>query len=395
MNNIRGFLGIAATIVLLAGCGGSDNSIDSEDDTGGSLDFQSKVIDAKSYDTATYLNLTTGKTLNLTAKEAQDSADWHLSFQRDGIQVNSGALGAGNLAGAVAEPQDKFYDASGNPNFSLLKAASPDTEEAALLAAYPEPKEWYGGEITNRFGDKWYEYDVTTHSVVGVSSLGWLVRSAEGDSYARMRVEKLKFDPKPTATDNSFIIKFDVQPAGAEQWTNLGLTFEGALSQKETCFDFDAGIAAGEGANAGAIVDCKTSDLWDVKLVFDVATRSIELRTNSGVSGDGDAGVLGEFDWDDLAMYGKGTENPSGASLTRLYAADASGVFSASSWNAYDQAGGHVLRPNYRVYLIDTDADDAEAPVYTVQIISYYGEDGDSGQPIIRWTETSLTTEAN
>ncbi|WP_100639127.1 HmuY family protein [Marinobacter salexigens] len=395
MNTRRIFLGLAVSAVLMSGCGGSDNTLESTGGGSPNDQFSRKVVDATSNNEATYLNLDTGKVVELTEEEAKTSSAWHLSFKRDAIEVNNGVIGGGKVKGAVVEPQDKFYTSSGEPKFDLLKqAAENDSEKAALTADYSAPDEWYGGEVTNRFGDKWFTYDRTTHSVVEDSSVGWLVRSAEGNSYARMRVEKLKYDPKPTATDNRFSIRFDVQPEGTEQFTNSNIMFEGPLSQLETCFDFDAGITGGSGA--GATVDCATSDLWDIKLVFDVNARSLELRTNSGASGDGNGGALGEFAWTDLKEYGKATEEPvSGKSLVNLYAPDASGVFNVKSWYAYDQDGGHLLRPNFRVYAIDTDSTDSSAPVYAVQIAGYYGDDAQSGQPIVRWTEASLTEGEN
>lgn len=402
MNNTRVFLGLAISATLLAGCGGSDNNLgpndggDQNDQNDQNEQFERKVVDAKSYDKTTYLNLDTGKVVELTEEQAKTSNAWHLAFKRDSIQMNSGAIGGGNVKGAVLNPQDQFYDANGEPKITLLKqAADNKSEEAAVYADYAEPDTWYGGEVTNRFGDKWYTYDRTTHSVVEDSSVGWLVRSAEGNSYARMRVEQLKFDPKPSATDNSFRIRFDVQPEGVEQFTNSNILFEGPLAQLETCFDFDAGITGGAGTDAGSTVDCAGSNLWDIKLVFDVNARSLELRTNSGASGDGDGGALGEFPWDDLLDYGKATEEPvSGKSLVNLYAPDASGVFNVKSWYAYDPSK-HVLRPNYRVYAIDTDASDPSSPIYSVQIAGYYGEDAESGQPIVHWTDASFKQGEN
>ncbi|WP_144820407.1 HmuY family protein [Marinobacter piscensis] len=397
MNNTRVLLGMAVSTALLAGCGGSDNTLGTPSENDPDSQASRKVIDAKSYDKATYLNLVTGRIVKLTEEEARSSSGWHLSFKRDAIQVNNGDVGAGSVKGAVLEPQDKFYTGSGEPRFDLLEqAANDDSEMSALTAAYPAPDHWYGGEVANLFGDKWYTYDLKTHSVVQNDSIGWLVRSAEGNSYARMRVEMLKFDPAPTATNNGFRIRFDVQPEGAEQFTNKDVAFSGSLSQLETCFDFDEGVTQGQGSGAGNTVDCETSDLWDIKLVFDVDARSLELRTNSGVSGDGNGGALGEFSWEKLREYRKATDEPvSGQSITGLYAADASGVFNVASWYAYDQTAGHVLRPNYRVYAIDTDSNDPAAPVYAVQIAGYYGDDTESGQPIVRWTEASLTEGDN
>src|SRR5690554_562635 len=140
MSDIYRGLGLAAAVVLLAGCGGSENSLGGSDETGGSSEIQRQVVDAKSYSQATYLNLNTGATMQMTAEEAQGRDDWHLSFKRDTVQVNGGASGMGSVAGAVANAQDKFYDAAGEPNFNLLVNATASSEEEALLAEYPDRK---------------------------------------------------------------------------------------------------------------------------------------------------------------------------------------------------------------------------------------------------------------
>lgn len=384
MSDIYRGLGLAATVVLLAGCGGSENSLGGSDETGGSSEIQRQVVDAKSYSQATYLNLNTGATMQMTAEEAQGRDDWHLSFKRDTVQVNGGASGMGSVAGAVANAQDKFYDAAGEPNFNLLVNATASSEEEALLAEYPEPgsRDWISDSITNSFGDEWYSYNPNGGIMNANPDNGWLLRSAEGNSYARMRMTGMDFPTRTGEGIKSFTMAFDVQVPDTTTFTQSA-TFTGFIGPEggELCFDFDADSTA----------NCETSAHWDVKLGF--AGRDIYLRSNSGTSGEGNGGVFGPFKWDDLAVYTSATIAPgSGEDITGRYAVDTtSGVFNASSWYAYDQAGGHLLRPNFRVYLIDTDTNDAQAPVYAVQIVGYYGDDTVSGQPIVRWTNASLT----
>src|SRR5690554_877648 len=385
MSDIYRGLGLAAAVVLLAGCGGSENSLGGSDETGGSSEIQRQVVDAKSYSQATYLNLNTGATMQMTAEEAQGRDDWHLSFKRDTVQVNGGASGMGSVAGAVANAQDKFYDAAGEPNFNLLVNATASSEEEALLAEYPKPgsRDWISDSITNNFGDDWYSYNPNGGIMNANSDNGWLLRSAEGNSYARMRMTEMDFPTRTGEGIKSFTAVFDVQVPDTTSFAPTQATFTGAIGPEGggLCFDFDA----------DSTVNCETSAHWDVKLGF--AGRDIYLRSNSGTSGEGNGGVFGPFKWDDLAVYTSATIAPgSGEDITGRYAADTtSGVFNASSWYAYDQAGGHLLRPNFRVYLIDTDTNDAQAPVYAVQIVGYYGDDTVSGQPIVRWTNASLT----
>ncbi|NWO04788.1 MAG: hypothetical protein HLX50_03555 [Alteromonadaceae bacterium] len=387
MNNTRALLGMAVSTALLAGCGGSDNTLESASDDDQNDQFSRKVIDARSEEKAAYLNLETGSVVHMSDEEARQVTNWHLAFKRDSVQLNGGASGEGEVAGALLNPQDKYYKDNGDPDFNLLVNASAELEEGALLKNYPAPgrRDWVKDSVSNSFGDDWRDYNHDNGVMSANPNNGWLVRSAEGDSYARLQVTQLDFPTREGKGVKSFTIEMDVQAADTSQFAPSPVTFTGSIGAEggELCFDFDAGSPA----------DC-TGATWDVKFGF--GGRDTYLKSNSGASGDGNGGVFGPFKWDVLKDYSSATTEPLGQDITGRYEPDTTGgIFSQSSWYVYDQAGGHLLRPNFRVYAIDTDATDPAAPVYAVQIAGYYGEDKEYGQTIVRWTEASLTEGDN
>ncbi|GGY80726.1 HmuY family protein [Marinobacter zhanjiangensis] len=362
---------VPATLALVACGGGSSNSIDDDSGNNGGEAFEEQVINAQSQDAYAYLNLDTGEMVG-------ESGDWHMAFRRTNIQLNGGASGSGNVAGALAVAQDNFYTGPGTPDNNLFLNATADAELEHLADSFPAPDSWQTDTATTAFGSDWYNYDFQTHTVSANPDNGWLVRSGEGDSYARVRVTSLDY----TADPITFQVEMTVQAAGTTQLTT-DRTFSGSVPAAggDACYDFDAGQTV---ACAGTV--------WDLKLSF--GSRSLALLSNSGPSGEGDGSVMGPVAWADLSGYTSATLDSNGDSLAPAYTPDqTAGVFGENSWYAYNLQGAHKLWPNYRVFLVNTDTTDDAAPVYAVQVINYYGEDGNSGQPVLRWKEVTLTGE--
>lgn len=381
--NTRSFRHLAgATAVLLAV---SACSSDSDGSGGGSEPppasnlpdgVQQLRIDASDSESWAYLDLATGDLLMLEAEDAAESTAWHLAFRRFNVAINGGTSGPGAAAGGLIWPQDDFYDAEGEPNSSVFLNATADEYLDLLLDDSFEEADLVTDRITTLFGDDWYRYNFANGNITAEPDNGWLLRSGEGDSYARMRVTEIDFPTRSGQGVRSFEIAFDVQPAGSGQFTDSA-TFRGAIPPEggALCFDFDD----------DATVDCSGS-AWDLKIGFE--GRAFLLRSNGGASGTGAAAVLGPFRWDELADYASATVDPSGNQIASLYQPDTStGIFASASWYAYNLQGQHRLWPNYRVYLIDGDTDDDNAPRFAVQLINYYDATGASGHPMIRWRQ--------
>lgn len=161
------------------------------------------------------------------------------------------------------------------------------------------------------------------------------------------------------------------------------------------CYDF----------NARAEVSGCSGTAWDLRLT--VGSRgSTTLWTNSGTSGTGAGGAFGgPFDhtWAQLQTYADATSLPA----TVFRADGARGVFSGSNGiqsAAFEYGVGgandHRLYPNFRVFLITTNAASADAvgtetsPVFALQITGYYGGTGGttSGYPSFRWVDRRVPT---
>lgn len=373
----RYVLAVLAASALLAGCGGASTTQDAEPQE---KNYSERQLDASDNTDYVYLNLDTNTELSLTAEQAASSTDWHVAFRRFSVQLNGGASGPGAVAGAIADAQTDFYDAGGDPLVSVFTNATPESELSAFEATLAAPGSWATDSVvtqlrgTSSTDGGWYLYNPMNGVMSANTENGWLIRSGEGNSYARMRAQELTFATRSGNGVESFEFAFDVQVPGTDQLTGSA-TFSGSIPPAggEVCFDFDA----------DANVAC-SGTLWDVKIAF--FGRDFYLRSNGGVSGEGAGAVFGPFEWDELSAWTSATIEPSGSSVVARYQEDVtSGIFDESSWYAYNLTGAHRLWPNYAVYLIDTNQADDAAPQYALQITGYYDATGASGYPRLRW----------
>ncbi len=371
-----------AALVALSGCsggssGGSSSSSVEADETSND-GTTALVVDASDYEAYRYLNLETGELLDLSAAEAGTSTEWHLGFRRNSVIVNGGASGPGQVGAALVAAQDDFYLASGEPDSNVFLNATPDSELEHLLASYDAAGLTFtqdeivaavmgSGDMTGTLMDLgWYNYDMATHSISVNDSNAWILRSAEGNSFATLQATALTYD---RTTGLAVTFSLNVEAAGTQGFVTPA-TFAASLPAEggQQCFDFDT----------NAVVDC-ASDSWDLQL--EVAGRDWNVWLNSGASGTGQAGAFGILDAASLGDYAGSAAIPE-----QHYVTDSpAGLFLESDWYAYNLSGGHKLWPNYRVYLIDTDISDDTAARYQLQITNYYSEAGTSGHPNLRF----------
>jgi hypothetical protein len=371
---------LAALLVTACGGGGSDDPPADQDNLPQAEELTSLQIDATDPSRYVYLNLNTGQVVEVAA-QSESGPEWHIAFRRFNVKLNGGTSGDGNVAGALVGAQSDFYD-NGAPNVSRFTGATADSERSVLMAEIAEPAagDWIRDSVTtvlrgtSATDGGWYIFNLADGTMLPNPDRGWLLRSGEGNSYARMHMTELTFATRSGLGVQNFRFEFDVQPAGIPQFTGQAV-FQGSIPPGggEVCFDFDA----------NQTVAC-SGTAWDLKIGF--LGRSFFLRTNGGVSGDGKGAAFGPFDWTDLSAYASATIGPGGTPLAGLYVPDSSsGVFSEHPWYAYNLAGQNRLWPNYRVYLIDTDRTDDTAPRYVLQIIGYYSDAGISGYPQLRY----------
>ncbi|PKM22385.1 MAG: hypothetical protein CVV10_04605 [Gammaproteobacteria bacterium HGW-Gammaproteobacteria-14] len=337
-------------------------------------------LDASSNTDYVYLNLERGEVIDLSAAQAAMSQEWHIAFRRFAVQLNGGASGSGEVAGALVGLQEDFYSEDGEPNASVFTNATPDSELAVLLADYENPDSWIKDKVVtlltgpSAVDGGWYIYNPAGGTMSANSGNGWLLRSGEGNSYARMRATELTFNTRAGEGVESFTFEFDVQSPGSNAFNDTA-TFTGSLPAGggELCFDF----------NANSLAAC-TGSSWDLKIAF--WGRDFYLRSNGGVSGAGNGAVFGSFPWSELSLWSNATHDPNGVLVTARYQSDTtSGVFDQHSWYSYNLLGMHRLWPNYRTYMVDADQGDESSSRYLLQIIGYYDATGAGGFPVIRW----------
>lgn len=359
-----------AAVLALAGCGGgSDNEPGlTSDNTGLPEGMVEKTLPAASDEV--YVNLETG--------ELVDPSDtWHLKASRLTFNLNGGESGTGNVGGALAVAQDDFYKDNGDPDENVFTNASASSELEHLLGPFEAPAAWQTDGLQSAFGswETWSSYDYSTGQISALSDIGYLVRSAEGNSFARMKVVSFDFPTRANQGIRDFEFEFSVQGAGEAAFSDQPVTFTPPADYDggDACFDFDS----------GQVVDCDTSDTWDVMVGF--SGYNWYLRSNSGPSGSGDGGASGPIGWDELDSY------EADPGVPQIYAQDSTGgVFSEHTWYAYNLLGNHKIWPNFRTYLIKADIDETEASVWALQIVNYYDDDGVSGNPTIRWHRVTL-----
>lgn len=379
-------IALALTAVALTNCGGGggngdDNTPDPNNNANIPENVSVKQIDATAggfgtpaNDPAnkyTYFNLATNEVVELSDDEAATSTDWHIAFKRTVTKLNGGVSGPGTVTGAVADEQSDFYDEEGNAVASVFLNADADSELNALVDVTDISTLRFGSDrniaaITGDGGDEsWWLYNPQGHSISAGTDNWWLVRSTEGNSYAKLHVTDIVQDSR------DITLELFIQDVDQASFSSTPVTYTAAIGAAggSKCYDIDSTTE----------VDCDTaSDTWDLKI--EVTGRAWDIWTNGGVSGSGDGAAFGPLNTETASEYVNALSSPNDVSLAGLYSNDSSGgVFADDSWYAYGVQGGNSLWPNYRVYAIDTGTE-----IYALQVLSYYDESGTSGMITLR-----------
>ena len=358
---------------LLTACGGSDSDTDSntgkaaENAETPDLAFKSMSINAASTTDWTYINLDTASEV---AAADIGTSPWHLAFRRTAIKLNGGVSGSGNVAAALANTPEGFYNAD-EPVANTILNTTASTHEAALTATYDLAELTFSTDTNSAKIQGWYNYDRTTHLISANTTNGWIVRHADGETYSKFTLSDASY--------TGLTVNYETQAAITTQFAGGEQTATGALAQGTTqlCLDLDL--------TSDQQVACNTAD-WDLMYEVNTAARSINIWTNGGVYGTGSGAAHGTLTATELADYTSATL-VGGQDISRVYSADTSGnIFTSQLWYAYNLAGDHRLSPNFRTYLVDTDSSSASAPKYTLQITNYYSL-GASGSPEIRFAQ--------
>lgn len=193
-------------------------------------------VDARSDTDWAYFNLETGTTTSA-------NGTWHIAFNRYNVKLNGGDSGTGTVAGFVGATPSGFYGADGQPVVERFAAAKPGDADllaaltAADMAVPGAANKWvtdgfhsplgpdYRGTYPNPLDFGWYSYYPTEaagaavglhqHMLKANPEAATLIRSSEGNSYARFHVTAIDYaaaDPAHSGAQ-TWTIEFDVQPA--------------------------------------------------------------------------------------------------------------------------------------------------------------------------------------
>ena len=195
-------------------------------DTALPTQVQTKTIDATSYTDWVYVNLKTG---DITDK----AGDWQVGFRRYDVILNNGISGDGKVGGYVAKTPADYYDADGKPIKAKflqdnIQASQADLTQVSDYTISSDGVPWVVDAASSPLNPKstgnyptidygWYVYKANEgHRLFAKSmqeAIGGMIRSAEGNSYARMYLEDIKYDNPNIPAPTQWTYKFEIQPA--------------------------------------------------------------------------------------------------------------------------------------------------------------------------------------
>ncbi len=177
----------------------------------------------------------------ISGTETSASGNWQIAFNRYNVKLNGGESGSGSVGGYLARTPDGMYTAEGAPIVAAFVAATPQAMAAQMQQALDTPasaRNWVVDEISSQLQPEYqgsypaalnfgfYSYfptadaaqaaglSATAHLLAANPTQGTIVRSGEGDSYARMHLLQIDYaDPADSASQQTWTFELDVQPA--------------------------------------------------------------------------------------------------------------------------------------------------------------------------------------
>lgn len=185
-------------------------------------------------DGSVYFDLATGA-------QTTEAGNWHVAFDRFNGKVNGGQSGQGSAAGYLSKTPQALYNSAGEPVVSAFLSATPALMASELtdeLATPSSARMWvsdsvssplspdYRGQFPAALDFGFYKYypsaetaaaaglPATANSLSANAEQGTLLRSGEGNSFARMRLVEIQYaDPNDSASQQTWTVEFGIQPA--------------------------------------------------------------------------------------------------------------------------------------------------------------------------------------
>ncbi len=260
-------LSILATMALtLTGCGGGSSSSSSDGGTPSSAPDTATytTVDASSTSAWAHMDFSSGSS-NATVNDI-----WQVGFQRYNGMSNSGisATGSGpnadDVSVCVAYKFDGLYDGDGNPVLSEFEKLNlNNTLEAfnSVTKASCASGDYLTDTLSTQIkSDDWMEastpYPTISYQAETTDNNGWIIQSADGNSYARVKVSDVDITYNG-ATDHS------ISPAriklSSEKWN--GTSWDAALDSG--WLDFEAGAVYWDLETNTTVTQ---ADQWDLNV---------------------------------------------------------------------------------------------------------------------------------
>jgi len=310
-----------------------------------------------------YWDLDTDSAVELTAEEAATDTTWDIAFERYRLYLNANNADA-PVAAYNLNNNAEFYTEDGI-NAELLTAATAESEEQEYLdvttADIPADAEMFHSDVTEKILDGWYNYDFATHAVSAKPESYFV--TLNGETYSKFNVTNITQDGF-VATDMTLSVSYDFAEATDVVVDGAAACTDGAT---HAYVDFATASVVASDAMYDLMIPCATGGLD-----FDMDLAEGVTATNDFDNAITDADTAAIY-----SSYGYFKENE----FTELgFAAIAKGSFSSSF--VYGANGGHLLWSDFNVYIIKT-ADKH----FKLQFVSYYNEEGTSGQISFRADE--------
>lgn len=336
----------ALSLLAVAACGHDEINAPEPVEPG---DIPSATVDAsKGW---VYYSLAGQSTLPV-ANPATSTA-WDIAFNRTAVMLNGGQAGPGGVTGYCV-----CQNSATSPDNATILAY---TDEGALdqlanitSSSIPPVESFLSDDLTPALTG-WYSGSGA--SAQAATDKAWLLKLNDGKSYAKLRVKTLT---QPSiAIPGTVRIEYAVQPEGAAALGEVRTLDVIVSTDGQTRVDLSSGeVVTGSDA------------------AWDIAFEGWLLRTNSGASGSGSAGVTPAPEPFD------GITDVTAITVPQAFSTDAfAGVFAKSPWYRYNLTGAHDITPIYDVYLLRRGNE-----VYKVQVTDYYGPAGESQQITFRFT---------
>lgn len=169
-----------------------------------------------------------------------ESGSWQIAFNRYNVKLNGGTSGNATVGGYLSKTPDGFYNLDGTPVVAKFSATTNLADTLAdLTGALTGPSSasgWvkdsigsqltpaYTGSYPNALNFGWYNYyptdaagaaaGLSQHQLGANADAGTLVKSGEGNSYARMRLASIAYAAATPAYSGAqtWTFEFGIQP---------------------------------------------------------------------------------------------------------------------------------------------------------------------------------------